>query len=61
MAGSVFKPSAGGLKETSVIEKVCVFMGPVKAAKGTGVMLLSGDPEQCARVLPDLERMTGRV
>ena len=38
-----------------------VFMGPVNAAEGTGVMLLSGDPEQCARVLPDLERMTGKV
>ncbi|MEI6368052.1 MAG: NAD(P)-dependent oxidoreductase, partial [Planctomycetota bacterium] len=38
-----------------------VFMGPVNAAEGTGVMLLSGDPEQCARVLPELERMTGRV
>ncbi len=37
-----------------------VFMGPVNAAEGTGVMLLSGDPEQCAVVLPDLERMTGK-
>ena len=25
-------------------------MGPVNAAEGTGVMLLSGDPEQCAKV-----------
>ena len=38
-----------------------VFMGPANAAEGTGVMLLSGDPQQCARVLPELERMTGRV
>ena len=38
-----------------------VFMGPVNAAEGTGVMLVSGDPEQCARVLPELERMTGKV
>ena len=38
-----------------------VFMGPVNAAEGTGVMLLSGDPEQCAKVLPELERMTGKV
>jgi 3-hydroxyisobutyrate dehydrogenase len=38
-----------------------VFMGPVNAAEGTGVMLLSGDPDQCARVLPELERMTGKV
>jgi 3-hydroxyisobutyrate dehydrogenase len=38
-----------------------VFMGPVNAAEGTGVMLLSGDPEPCARVLPELERMTGKV
>jgi 3-hydroxyisobutyrate dehydrogenase len=38
-----------------------VFMGPVNAAEGTGVMLLSGDLDQCARVLPELERMTGKV
>ena len=38
-----------------------VFMGPVNAAEGTGVMLLSGNPEHCARVLPELERMTGKV
>ena len=38
-----------------------VFMGPANAAEGTGVMLLSGDPQQCARVLPELEQMTGRV
>jgi 3-hydroxyisobutyrate dehydrogenase len=38
-----------------------VFMGPVNAAEGTGVMLLSGDPERCAKVLPELERMTGKV
>ena len=38
-----------------------VFMGPVNAAQGTGVMLLSGDPQQCARVLAELEQMTGRV
>ena len=36
-------------------------MGPVNAAQGTGVMLLSGDPQQCARVLAELEQMTGRV
>jgi len=38
-----------------------VFMGPANAAEGTGVMLLSGDPQQCARVLPELEQMTGKV
>jgi 3-hydroxyisobutyrate dehydrogenase len=38
-----------------------VFMGPVNAVEGTGIMLLSGDAEQCARVLPELERMTGKV
>lgn len=38
-----------------------VFMGPVNAAEGTGWMLVSGDPEHCARVLPALERMTGTV
>jgi len=38
-----------------------VFMGPVNAAEGTGVMLLSGDPQECARLLPELEQMTGRV
>jgi len=38
-----------------------VFMGPANAAEGTGVMLLSGDPEACAAVLPELEPMTGKV
>jgi 3-hydroxyisobutyrate dehydrogenase len=38
-----------------------VFMGPVNASEGTGVMLLSGDPGQCAKMLPELERMTGKV
>lgn len=38
-----------------------VFMGPANAAEGTGWMLLSGDAEQCAAVLPELERMTGSV
>jgi len=38
-----------------------VFMGPGNAAEGTGWMLLSGDAERCAEVLPDLERMTGTV
>ena len=38
-----------------------VFMGPANAAEGTGIMLLSGAPEACAAVLPDLERMTGKV
>ena len=38
-----------------------VFMGPANAAEGTGVMLLSGDPAACAAVLPELERMTGKV
>lgn len=38
-----------------------VFMGPVNAAEGTGVMLVSGDPERCARVMADLKLMTGKV
>ena len=38
-----------------------VFMAPVNAREGTGIMLVSGDPAQCAAVMPELETMTGRV
>ncbi len=38
-----------------------VFMGPANAAEGTGIMLLSGDPRTCEAILPELERMTGKV
>lgn len=31
------------------------------ASDDAGVMLVSGDPEQCAVVLPELARMTGKV
>lgn len=38
-----------------------VFMGPLNAAEGTGIMLLSGDPRACEAILADLGRMTGKV
>jgi 3-hydroxyisobutyrate dehydrogenase len=38
-----------------------VFMGPVNTREGTGVMLVSGDPARVAAVMPELEKMTGRV
>jgi 3-hydroxyisobutyrate dehydrogenase len=38
-----------------------VFMGPANAAEGSGIMLLCGDPQACSVVLPDLEKMTGKV
>jgi 3-hydroxyisobutyrate dehydrogenase len=36
-------------------------MGPANAAEGSGIMLLCGDSQACSVVLPDLERMTGKV
>lgn len=38
-----------------------VFMGPPNAAAATGLMLASGDKTLFERVLPALERMTGKV
>ena len=38
-----------------------VFMAPVNARDGTGMMLVSGDPAEVAAVMPELEKMTGRV
>lgn len=38
-----------------------VFMAPANAEAGTGFMLLSGNPEHCARVLPALEAMASKV
>jgi 3-hydroxyisobutyrate dehydrogenase len=38
-----------------------VFMAPANAREGTGLMLVSGDPAQVAAVVPELEKMTGRV
>jgi 3-hydroxyisobutyrate dehydrogenase len=38
-----------------------VFMGPKNAREATGIMLVSGDRAAIARVLPALERMTGKV
>jgi len=38
-----------------------VFMTPVNAREGTGIMLVSGDPAHVAAVMPELEKMTGRV
>jgi 3-hydroxyisobutyrate dehydrogenase len=38
-----------------------VFMGPANAADGTGLMLVTGDAAHKAALLPDLQRMTGKV
>ncbi|NDC41208.1 MAG: NAD(P)-dependent oxidoreductase, partial [Chitinophagia bacterium] len=38
-----------------------VFMGPQNAHDSTGVMLVSGDQEVIAGILPALEQMTGKV
>jgi 3-hydroxyisobutyrate dehydrogenase len=38
-----------------------VFMGPSHARAGTGLMLLSGDPQVRDRVRPLLEPMTGKI
>jgi 3-hydroxyisobutyrate dehydrogenase len=38
-----------------------VFMGPVNALEGTGLMLASGDRERFDRLAPALERMTGKL
>jgi 3-hydroxyisobutyrate dehydrogenase len=38
-----------------------VFMTPVNAREGIGMMLISGDPAQCGAVMPELETMTGLV
>lgn len=38
-----------------------VFMGPVNALEGTGLMLLSGEQGQHDTLLPSLEKMTGKV
>lgn len=38
-----------------------VFMGPANAAEGSGLMLLSGEPAHHEALLPDLQRMTGKV
>ena len=38
-----------------------VFMAPVNARDGTGVMLVSGDQTQIAGIMPELDAMTGRV
>ena len=38
-----------------------VFMGPQNALESSGYMLVSGDQEVIAKVLPELEKMTGKV
>lgn len=38
-----------------------VFMGPANAAEGTGLMLVSGAKARHDALLPELERMTGKV
>ena len=38
-----------------------VFMAPSNAHEGTGLMLLSGDPQLCDALEPALQAMTGRV
>lgn len=44
-----------------VYQHAPVFMGPVNARDGTGVMLISGDREQVERLRPALEKMTGKL
>ena len=38
-----------------------VFMGPANAAEGSGLMLLSGEPQHHEALLSALQRMTGKV
>jgi 3-hydroxyisobutyrate dehydrogenase len=38
-----------------------VFMGPPNALESTGTMLISGDHELVARVMPEISKMTGKV
>ena len=38
-----------------------VFMTPANAEAGTGMMLISGDPEKCAAVMPELQKMTAEI
>ena len=38
-----------------------VFMGPANAAEGTGLMLISGEAGHHEALLPDLQKMTGKV
>lgn len=38
-----------------------VLASPHNTAEGTGYMLISGDPAQCAAAMPDLEKMASKV
>jgi 3-hydroxyisobutyrate dehydrogenase len=38
-----------------------VFMGPPNALESSGYMLISGDQDSISKVLPELEKMTGKV
>ena len=38
-----------------------VFMGPPNALEGTGVMLISGDPQTISQIEPELATMTGKL
>lgn len=38
-----------------------VFMAPVNAHDGTGLMLVSGDKARCDELMPALQQMTGKV
>ncbi len=38
-----------------------VFMGPQNALESTGTMMVSGDPAILADIVPELEKMTGKV
>jgi 3-hydroxyisobutyrate dehydrogenase len=44
-----------------VYQHAPVFMGPVNARDGTGVMLASGERAQVERLRPALEKMTGKL
>ena len=38
-----------------------VFMGPISALEGTGIMLISGDQNVIAEIEPELKKMTGEL
>lgn len=58
--GAVKRTSEWAAKGITYIH-VPVFMGPANALEGSGVMLISGNQETTARVLPWLTAMTGNV
>ncbi len=58
--GAVKRTSEWAAKGITYVH-VPVFMGPANALEGSGVMLISGNQEIAARILPWLTPMTGNV